>query len=111
MKELLHASVRKKTDKLETYLLEYWDQLNKKPRKCFYVLEEMSFFLSDFMMPARHRKKDADFPGKAELRNDIYRAVNAEALRKLCLEFGLTGIRRLSDRKREEENRQGRSTW
>ena len=52
------------------------------------------------------RKKDADFPGKAELRNDIYRAVNAEALRKLCLEFGLTGIRRLSDRK-QEENRRG----
>ena len=48
MKELLHTQCpEKKADKLETYLLEYWDQLNKKPRKCFYVLEEMSYFLSE----------------------------------------------------------------
>ena len=107
MKELLHIQCpEKKADKLETYLLEYWDQLNKEPRKCFYVLEEMSFFLSELYDACAARKKDADFPGKAELRNDIYRAVNAEALRKLCLEFGLTGIRRLSDRK-QEENRRG----
>ena len=107
MKELLHTQCpEKKADKLETYLLEYWDQLNKNPRKCFYVLEEMSFFLSELYDACAARKKDADFPGKAELRNDIYRAVNAEALRKLCLEFGLTGIRRLSDRK-QEENRRG----
>lgn len=36
MKELLHIQCpEKKADKLETYLLEYWVQLNKEPEKMF----------------------------------------------------------------------------
>lgn len=103
MKELFHTQCpEKKADKLGTFLADYFNQLHNNPRKCFYVLEEMSFFLSELYDMCAARKKDAGFPGKPELRNNIYRAADLEALRQVCLEFGLECIRRLSDRKQEE---------
>lgn len=106
MKELLHPQcMEKKADRLEAFLLEYFDKLNIKPRKCFYILEEMSFFLSEIYDACAVRKKEAGLPGKAELRSAIYQAVNLEELRRFCLENGLEGIRRLGDKKPEESRK------
>ncbi|MCI6707652.1 MAG: response regulator [Eisenbergiella massiliensis] len=106
MKELLHTQcLEKKADRLEVFLLEYFDKLNNNPRKCFYILEEMSFFLSEIYDACAARKKEARLPGKPELKAAVYQALNLEELRRFCLENGLEGIRRLGDRKAEESRK------